>query len=92
MALIADEKMGHITRDDLYISVEGPPCLGDVLQGLTHARIANPPRFTFYKSSKKMESVWSKGKEKLVIKTLCVPDKDIFLNMKDEDLFDIEQV
>lgn len=90
MALVAEKIMGQITKQDIYISVQGSLCLGDVLQGLTHARLANPPRFTFLESSKGMQSAWNNGRSKLVLKARCELDKNKFLDMKDEKLFDLE--
>lgn len=90
MALVADAVMGQITKEDLRVSVRGSLCLADVLQGLTHARLANPPRFTFVESAETGQSVWKNGEKKLVLQARCGLSKDTFLSMEDEKLFALE--
>ncbi len=61
MALLAEERFGQLQSPALAISVAGDPCLADVLQGLTRARLANPPRFSFTASEGANVVTWSKN-------------------------------
>ena len=90
MALIADKIMGQLTNDNLSVFVRGSLCLADVLQGLTHARLANPPRFTFQESSGEGQSIWGNAERKLILKARFELDKDAFLTVEDEKLFELE--
>ncbi len=59
MALIAEERLGKLNNDDILVEVIGTNCLGDVLQGVTRARLANPSRFSFSYSSERIKSIWT---------------------------------
>ncbi|MEQ8200842.1 MAG: tRNA (N6-threonylcarbamoyladenosine(37)-N6)-methyltransferase TrmO, partial [Syntrophomonadaceae bacterium] len=59
MAMVADQYMGHLNRPDLRVSVKGSSCLADTIQGLSRARLANPPRFTFTESEEMPVSIWT---------------------------------
>ncbi len=61
MALLAEERFGQLQSPALTISVAGDPCLADVLQGLTRARLANPPRFSFNASAGDSCVTWAKN-------------------------------
>ena len=61
MALLADECFGQVQAPALTVSVAGDPCLADVLQGLTRARLANPARFAYAATGGAGEVVWTKG-------------------------------
>ncbi|NLB88069.1 MAG: tRNA (N6-threonylcarbamoyladenosine(37)-N6)-methyltransferase TrmO [Syntrophomonadaceae bacterium] len=89
MALIAEEHFGKIHEPDLLITVLGSLCLGDCLQGVSRARLANPPRFSF-KESDVLVSVWRKNAKelKLTLKEYIV-DKDVIKEKKDTELFEI---
>lgn len=67
MGLIAEEKFGKLNSPDLLLEVIGSPCLGDVLQGLSRARLSNPPRFSFTASKEHNISIWSRGGNRLSI-------------------------
>lgn len=61
MALAADAAFGQLQAPDLTLAVTGPACLADVLQGLTRARLANPPRFRYTGEAGEAQAVWQKG-------------------------------
>ncbi|KGP76724.1 hypothetical protein JT05_03155 [Desulfosporosinus sp. Tol-M] len=88
MALIAEEYFGKLNSDDLRVAVTGPLCLGDVLQGLTRARLANPPRFSITSSDSVSSSVWYKGGKTLTIKQRK-PEIEVedARNISDDELF-----
>jgi len=67
MALIAEDHFGKLNDDALVVEVAGSPCLGDVIQGLTRARLANPPRFLFRESAGAWRSVWIKDGRRLSV-------------------------
>jgi tRNA-Thr(GGU) m(6)t(6)A37 methyltransferase TsaA len=90
MALIAEEVFGKLNTDEISVEVTGSGCLADVLQGLTRARLASPPRFRFYPSSGEWSSAWTQGDRKIVI-TLKVPLPAVPDGMTDSELFDIER-
>jgi tRNA-Thr(GGU) m(6)t(6)A37 methyltransferase TsaA len=65
MALEAEEMFGDVSDDGLIVSVKGNPCLADAIQGITCARLSNPPRFS-YTQGDTNECVWDKGGTALV--------------------------
>lgn len=89
MALIAEENIGKLTAPELRVTVEGPRCLADTIQGLTRARFANPPRFTYVERGGAALTEWESPEERLVLK--CRNDQgDWRLEAgTDEELFDI---
>ncbi|MGI6096899.1 MAG: tRNA (N6-threonylcarbamoyladenosine(37)-N6)-methyltransferase TrmO [Dethiobacteria bacterium] len=90
MALVADELMGQITKEDLNVTVRGSRCLGDTLQGLTHARLANPPRFTFIESNEVQQSTWKNRERSLTISARRYDlDEHAFLHLTDDQLFEL---
>lgn len=91
MALIADEEMGHLNNKELKVEVIGSPCLADTLQGLTRARLANPPRFIFKPSQEEVTSIWQKGKDKLVISLKNPGQMTGIMDLRDEELFAMER-
>ncbi len=90
MVLVADEFMGHINRPDLIVSVDGSLCLGDTLQGLSRARLANPARFKFNESDTLPYSVWIDKQSTLKISARRTVDSSSFLNLSDQEIFQIE--
>jgi hypothetical protein len=90
MALIADEYMGHLNRPDLKLTVIGSPCLADTLQGLSRARLANPPRFAFQEAAVLPSSIWLNNKCSIKIDARCSLNEVTFMELTDEDLFSIE--
>lgn len=67
MALTADAEFGQLQAPDLTLTVTGPACLADVLQGLTRARLANPPRFRHTGEAGEAAVTWQKGDRRLRI-------------------------
>lgn len=67
MGLIAEQEFGKLNSPDLLLEVTGSRCLGDVLQGLSRARLSNPPRFSFTASNEQNKSIWSRGDKRLSI-------------------------
>ena len=47
ICLTAETHLGHLLNPAVTVSVTGSRELADVIQGITRARLANPPRFTF---------------------------------------------
>ena len=87
MALIAEESFGKLNDDELKVDVTGSPCLGDVIQGLTRARLANPPRFLFQPCGDTRRCTFLKNERKLVVEVRddvdtanpdAAPDGDVF--------------
>lgn len=66
MTLLAEQYFGQIQAPDLTVVVKGNACLADVIQGLTRARLANPPRFRFVEQAA-AEVCWQKGGQRLVM-------------------------
>ncbi|MGI6647958.1 MAG: tRNA (N6-threonylcarbamoyladenosine(37)-N6)-methyltransferase TrmO [Bacillota bacterium] len=67
MAVLAEKEFGLLTAHDLKVSVTGSRCLGDALQGITLAKLANPSRFKFEENDEQAISVWEKGNRAIII-------------------------
>jgi hypothetical protein len=91
MALIAEEMMGKLNDEVLKVHVTGSPCLGDVVQGLTRARLANPPRFLFRPSDDCRRSTWMKDGTKLVVEVREDADTARLDAVSDEEVFRIRR-
>lgn len=89
MALIADEYFGQLNTRDLKLTVNGSPCLADVLQGLSNARLANPPRFKYNEELGSEQSIWEKNGSRLTIVARHPIDEDEFVNAEDNEIFTI---
>jgi tRNA-Thr(GGU) m(6)t(6)A37 methyltransferase TsaA len=68
MCLAAERELGQLTASDVVVSVTGPSCLADTVQGLTRARLANPPRFSFHESGSETEVRWQKGSRQVIVR------------------------
>jgi tRNA (adenine37-N6)-methyltransferase len=90
MALIAEERLGKLNDDEIMVEVTGSICLGDVLQGLTRARLACPPRFVFRQSVDVMKSTWIKRDKRIFIELRENADLAHIEAISDEKLFKIE--
>ncbi len=90
MAVIASERFGNLNSPDLLVTVDGPPCLADVLQGLSRARLANPPRFEYHLSGSHGGSEWSRGSEKLNITARRSISLESFWKLSDNEIVDIK--
>ncbi len=90
LALIADEQFGKIQNPDVQVKVVGPGCLADVLQGLTRARLSNPPRFEYRHDSGQVEVLWHNAVKSMKV-TLCSPlDSEGVGSLDDHELFHVE--
>ncbi len=87
MALLADDYLGHLNSNDLKVTVKGPPCLADVLQGLSNARLANPSRFSFTETDDIGQSIWKKNSKCLIITSRQPVTADKLYRMEDDELF-----
>ncbi|HOQ10059.1 MAG TPA: tRNA (N6-threonylcarbamoyladenosine(37)-N6)-methyltransferase TrmO [Syntrophomonadaceae bacterium] len=88
MALIADEIFGHLNNPELMINVTGSACLADTIQGLTRARLANPPRFSYEFSSSLQQTIWTlDGRGTLTLTWLGNND---IMECADEELFSMD--
>jgi tRNA (adenine37-N6)-methyltransferase len=67
MGLLVEEQWGKLNNDQISLSVTGSACLADVLQGITRARLANPPRFAYHHSYRTMQSVWRYGDKQITL-------------------------
>jgi len=74
----------------LHLTVKGSACLADTLQGLSRARLANPPRFAFQEAATLPESIWVDKNHRLKIYARCSLTKTTFTQLSDEQLFDID--
>jgi len=90
MALIADEYFGQLNTSDLKLTVNGSLCLADTLQGLSNARLANPPRFKYNENQELEQSIWEKNGSRLTIGARYPIDDDEFVNAEDNKIFIID--
>lgn len=90
MASVAEEYLGKIHNPEVVLNISGSLCLGDCLQGVSRARLSNPPRFTFSESNS-YRSEWIKNNEKL---TVTLKNQDLKISdikdKSDEELFEID--
>jgi hypothetical protein len=94
MALAAEERIGKLTSPELLVTVEGPRCLVDAIQGLTRARFANPARLTYIEKPGPGVTMWEKPGARLVISAMdsATGRDDWTLDaVSDEELFTIEE-
>jgi tRNA-Thr(GGU) m(6)t(6)A37 methyltransferase TsaA len=89
MALIAEERLGQLNSPDLYVMVEGSPCLADTIQGLSRARLANPPRFEYRPADWPGRTIWRLGSKVLSITARRQIDKGAFSETDDNEILDI---
>ncbi len=89
MTMLAEETFGHISAPDLMVTVNGSACLADTLQGLTRARLANPPRFKFQPAETLRRSTWFKDGRTLCVTSRCRLWPDDFWYAEDNEIFDI---
>jgi len=90
MATLASNTFGHLNTPDLFIHVLGPPCLADTIQGLSRARLANPPRFSYHVDEDSLESHWSQGERHLSIMLKPNVNMERIMDLDEEELFVIE--
>ncbi|CAA7599943.1 tRNA-Thr(GGU) m(6)t(6)A37 methyltransferase TsaA [Acididesulfobacillus acetoxydans] len=87
-ALVAQQTFGHLRSDDISLMVQGSACLADTLQGLTGARLSNPPRFSYYLQEPPGGSVWRKGNRTLTLTARRSIDEEEYLGLEDEEIFE----
>lgn len=92
MAMLAEENFGHISAPDLMVTVNGSACLADTLQGLTRARLANPPRFQYQYNESLRQSTWVKDGRTLNITSRCRLWPDDFWYAEDKEIFEVSLV
>ena len=91
MAMVVEAEFGKLQAPELILSVEGDPCLADVLQGLTRARLANPVRFTYFYSTERKVVRWEKNGEGLAIFVRPEASLDAAIQGDAKDLFAVEK-
>lgn len=92
MVLVVDELLGQITNNDIAVTVCGSRCLADTVQGLTHARLASPDRFTFIETiSESPRTIWARGETSLTLTGKCLLNQDDFWNLDDKEVLDISR-
>lgn len=89
MAVVAGERFGHLNSPDINVLVKGSPCLADTIQGLSRARLANPPRFEYRPTDPQASTVWRRGGKELRITARRQIDKEDFLRLADDDILEI---
>lgn len=88
MALVAEEVFGHLNNSDLLVTVRGSACLADTVQGLSRARLANPPRFLFIPSVAIQQTIWDLSRKgTLTLTWLGQPD---VMEREDEEFLNID--
>lgn len=92
MAVIAEEYLGKLNHNELKVTVTGPSCLGDCVQGITRARLANPARFRFEHDDSQCRTVWSREGQSLSINLRNNPEIEQIKKWPDEQLFEIEKI
>lgn len=90
MAVIAEDYLGKLNSPDLIVQVKGSLCLGDCIQGMSKARLANPPRFSFSFSPDCSMTKWTKGAAELTITLQEITENLDIEKIRDEELFIIE--
>lgn len=93
MAVVADEVLGQLTRDEVMVNVQGSRCLADAVQGITNARLANPARLSFTETdSNRPLVIWSKGEQSLTLTGKEQLNQHDFWNLDDQEIMEIEQL
>ncbi|MDD2510941.1 MAG: tRNA (N6-threonylcarbamoyladenosine(37)-N6)-methyltransferase TrmO [Syntrophomonas sp.] len=90
MAIIAEDYLGKLNSLDLFVRVRGSVCLADCIQGISRARLANPPRFSFQQTEENMESEWKRGKSTLLLRLKSDAELEGLELREDQELFHIE--
>lgn len=88
MALVAEEVFGHLNNPDLIVSVRGSDCLADTIQGLSRARLANPPRFSYVPSTALQQTNWDLA-DKGTLTLTWLGQTDI-MELEDEEFLNID--
>ncbi|KUG05122.1 hypothetical protein ASZ90_017443 [hydrocarbon metagenome] len=89
MAVIAEEYLGKVMSDRLGITVFGSACLGDCIQGITRARLSNPPRFNYEKGDSMPRTIWTSGEKVLTITLKKEYTWDEIKRLSDHELLEV---
>lgn len=81
---------GHLNSLDLKITVTGSACLADTLQGLSRARLVNPPGFKYEENMNASSSLWERPGRSLTITARQELNSQDFRVVSDEELFSIK--
>lgn len=92
MCLAAERILGQLTDWDVKVTVTASRCLADTVQGLTRARFANPPRFSFRESDHIAESRWEKGSTIVTISAKNGLDINTIKDQPFDALLDIKTI
>ncbi len=92
MAILAEKELGKLTSEDIKVKVIGSPCLGDAIQGITKARIANPHRFFFEENEAQAVTIWQKGNKEITISLKNNIGLQDIKDLSGEPLFDLRIV
>ncbi len=90
MGLVVEALWGKLNNDGISVSVTGSPCLADVVQGISRARLANPARFCYLRSQTLQQSVWCKGDAQIVLTMLKDCATTPVEALDDSELFHIQ--
>lgn len=89
MAMVAEKELGCLTDNKVKVSVYGSPCLGDSIQGITRARLSNPPRFHFEENHEKTEVIWENDLKTILISLKKDINPDVDLYLMTSEIFEI---
>jgi tRNA (adenine37-N6)-methyltransferase len=86
ICLAAETHFGHLFDPALSVSVKGSRELADVIQGITRARLSNPPRFTFCEAEAE-EIVFARNGEILTFRVNKKYSFEELQDLTDNDIF-----
>lgn len=72
------------------MTVTGDACLAGVLQGLTRARLTNPPRFIYRASNGASTVIWHKNARSIKLTIRSGVDMATARTATEQDLFDLK--
>ena len=90
MAAIAEEYLGKVMSPELRVTVLGSLCLGDCIQGITRARLSNPPRFSFNLEPNIYQTIWVREEKTLNITLKPAYAEKEINTLSDQEVFHIE--
>lgn len=89
MAVIAEEQLGKLNSNDLNVTVQGLPCLGDCIQGVTRARLSHPARFSYRYDASLCRTIWQKEERALTITLKDGIDLEALMQANDEAIMEV---
>ncbi len=90
ICLTAETHFGHLFDPALLVQVNGSRELADVIQGITRAKLANPPRFTFNESDRD-SVVFTKDGSTITFRPYKRFSEEEVAGLCDDELFLIEK-